>query len=350
MARHDSEAIELGLLLCSQFPQGEDPVARMDAQLDQVRFVRDAGFGGVYASQHYLAHPFQYLHPLPVLARIIPESGDMRIGTAIGLLALPSPVDLAEQLATLDILSGGRLVVGVGLGYRDLEFAAFGMGTEGRLRRFLANLDLVRAMWSEDEVTFTADHALLDRVPIALHPLQRPHPPIWMAAHTDAAIRRAARRGLPWIAAAAHVDDTYLAHQVDVYRRACVEFGHPGLELPMLQEVYVAPTTEQALEVVRRSLAVKYQAYREWGQDAVLPDSQTFGVEFDELRQGRFVIGDPATVLERLTQLINLAGPTHLILRMQWPGMTEDEVMSGMQLFIDQVQPALNAVQRKEVP
>lgn len=349
MARRDDDAIELGLLLCSQFPAGEDPAARMEGQLEQVRAVRDAGFDGVYASQHYLAHPFQYLHPLPVLARIIPESGDMRIGTAIGLLALPSPVDLAEQLATLDILSGGRLVVGVGLGYRDVEFAAFGMGSEGRLRRFLANLDLVRAMWAEPEVTFAADHARLDRVPIALHPVQRPHPPIWMAAHTDAAIRRAARRGLPWIAAAAHVDDAYLTHQVDVYRRACTEFGHHALDLPMLQEVYVAPTTDQALEVVSRSLALKYRAYRAWGQDEVLPDSQTFAVAFDELRQGRFVIGDPATVRERLTQLIDLANPTQLVLRMQWPGMTEDEVMSGMQLFIDHVQPSLNTVQRKEV-
>lgn len=342
------QPIELGLLLCSQFPVGDDAAARFEEQLEQVRFVRDAGFGAVFASQHYLAHPFQYLHPLPVLARIIPESGDMRIGTSIALLALPSPVDLAEQLATLDILSGGRLTVGVGLGYRDVEFDAFGVGSEGRLRRFLDNLDLVRAMWTEDKVTFAADHVAMDEVPIALRPVQRPHPPIWMAAHTDQAIRRAARRGLPWLAAAAHVDDTYLRHQVQVYRDACREYGHEDLSLPLLQEIYVAPTEEEALAVVRRSLALKYRAYQQWGQDAVLPEDQSFDVEFDELRQGRFIIGDPASCTERILSLLENVGPTHLLLRMQWPGMSQDEVMSSMRLFVDQVMPALNTTKGKE--
>ena len=337
----EAPPLELGLLLCSQFPAGTDAAAAFDGQLDQVRLVRESGFGSIFTSQHYLAHPFQYLHPLTVLARIIPELGDMRLGTAITLLALQNPVDLAEQTATLDILSHGRLTLGVGLGYRDLEFDAFGIGKEGRLRRFLDNLDLLRELWTQDRVSFEADHVRLDDVPIALHPVQRPHPPIWMAAHTDAAIRRAARRGLPWVAAAAHVEDDYLAHQVSVYRDACQEFGHPNLDLPMLQELYVAPTEEKALETVRRSLAVKYEAYAQWGQDQILPESQSFDKEFDELRQGRFLIGDPAGVLARIRALQTAAQPTHLLLRMQWPGMTQSEAISSMELFAEQVLPHL---------
>jgi alkanesulfonate monooxygenase SsuD/methylene tetrahydromethanopterin reductase-like flavin-dependent oxidoreductase (luciferase family) len=342
--------VELGLLLSSQFPLGDDPTARFDEQLEQVRWARDAGFDAVFASQHYLAHPFQYLHPLPVLARVLAEAGDMRIGTSITLLALPSPVDVAEQLATLDVISGGRLTVGAGLGYRDVEFDAFGVPARQRLRRFLDNLDLVRRLWTQDEVTFDAGNAVLDRVPIALRPVQRPHPPIWMAGHTDAAIRRAARRGLPWIAAAAHVDDTYLQHQVKVYRDACGEFGHHDLELPVLQELYVAPTDEQALEVVRRSLALKYRAYQQWGQDSILPADQSFDRDFDELRQGRFILGDPQTCLDRIHTLFDTVGPTHLLLRMQWPGMTQQEVMSSMQLFATEVMPALQRAGGKETP
>ncbi|WP_153395606.1 LLM class flavin-dependent oxidoreductase [Ornithinicoccus halotolerans] len=333
--------MELNLLLCSQFTAEQDPAAGFEDQLEQVRLVRDAGFGAVFASQHYLAHPFQYLHPLPVLARIVPELGSMRMGTAISLLALPSPVDLAEQVATLDIISGGRMTLGVGLGYRDVEFAAFGLGAEGRLRRFLDNLDLVRRLLSQERVTFEAEHARLDDVPIALRPVQRPHPPVWMAGHTDAAIRRAARRGLPWVAAAAHVDEGYLAHQVQVYRDACRENGHEDLDLPLLQELYVAPTEERALEVVRRSLAVKYRAYQAWGQDSVLPESQSFDREFEELRQGRFLIGDPRQVADRINRLVATASPSHLMLRMQWPGMTREETLASMELFAEQVIPLL---------
>jgi alkanesulfonate monooxygenase SsuD/methylene tetrahydromethanopterin reductase-like flavin-dependent oxidoreductase (luciferase family) len=332
---------ELGLLLSSQFPTGEDPATRFAEQVDQVRFARDAGFDGVFASQHYLAHPFQYLHPLPVLARMAAEAGHMRIGTSITLLALPSPVDLAEQLATLDVVTGGRLTVGVGLGYRDVEFDAFGVPSDQRLRRFLDNLDLMRRLWTEDTVSFDVGHARLDHVPVALRPVQRPHPPIWMAGHTDAAIRRAARRGLPWIAAAAHVDDDYLLHQVKVYREACAEYGHEGLDLPMLQELYVAPTRDEALDVVRRSLALKYRAYRQWGQDSILPADQSFDRDFDELRQGRFILGDPDECVTRIRTLVDTVGPTHLLLRMQWPGMTQQEVMSNMQLFVTEVMPAL---------
>jgi alkanesulfonate monooxygenase SsuD/methylene tetrahydromethanopterin reductase-like flavin-dependent oxidoreductase (luciferase family) len=341
---------ELGLLLSSQFPVGENASARFADQLEQVRMARDAGFDAVFASQHYLAHPFQYLHPVPVLSRVLAEAGEMRIGTSIALLALPSPVDVAEQLATLDVISEGRLTVGVGLGYRDVEFDAFGVPADRRLRRFLDNLDVVRRLWSDDDVTFEAEHVRLDHVPVALRPVQRPHPPIWMAGHTDAAIRRAARRGLPWIAAAAHVDDTYLQHQVKVYRDACQEFGHQDLDLPMLQELYVAPTQEQALDVVRRSLALKYRAYEQWGQDSVLPGHQSFDRDFEELRQGRFVIGDPQTCVERILTLVETVGPTHLLLRMQWPGMTQHEVLSNMQLFATEVMPALERAGGRERP
>ncbi|WP_281965415.1 LLM class flavin-dependent oxidoreductase [Serinicoccus marinus] len=342
MADLTTQHPHVGLLLCSQFAAGEDPAARFEEQLDQVRLVRDAGFGSVFASQHYLAHPFQYLHPLPVLARIIPELGDMRMGTAISLLALPSPVDLAEQVATLDILSNGRMILGVGLGYRDIEFSAFGMGRTGRLRRYLDNLELVRALWTQDRVTFHSDHATLEDVPVALRPVQRPHPPIWMAAHTETAIRRTAEMGLPWVAAAAHVDEEHLARQVAVYREESAALQQGAPELPLLQEVYVAPTEEQALEVVRRSLAIKYEAYAQWGQDQVLPESQSFDKEFDELRRGRFLIGDPRGVRERIRRLQTVARPTQLLLRMQWPGMTQQETISSMELFVEEVLPHLD--------
>ncbi len=109
----------------------------------------------------------------------------------------------------------------------------------------------------------------------------------------------------------------------------------------MLQELYVAPTQAEALDVVRRSLGLKYRAYQQWGQDSILPDDQSFDREFDELRQGRFILGDPAECIRRIQSLVETVGPTHLLLRMQWPGMTQHEVMSNMQLFATEVMPAL---------
>lgn len=334
---------DYGLVLCSQFPADDDAGARFAEQLEQVRFARDAGFASVWATQHYLADPFQYLHPLAVLSRIIPESGRMRIGTAITLMALPNPVDLAEQLATLDILSGGRLVVGAGLGYRDVEFDAFGVPPGGRLRRFQENLDVVRRMWTDDEVTFANDAIKLDGVRPVLRPVQRPHPPVWLAGHTDSALRRIARTGLPWLAAATHVDTGYLRHQVDTYRAACAEQGRENAEVNVLQEIYVADTEEQAVADVRHALGVKYEAYRSWGQDRVLPSSQSFDREFDELRDGRFVLGSPSGCRARLAELLEIVRPDHVLLRPQWPGMPHRQVMASMDRLVHDVLPGAAA-------
>jgi alkanesulfonate monooxygenase SsuD/methylene tetrahydromethanopterin reductase-like flavin-dependent oxidoreductase (luciferase family) len=326
---------DFGLVLCSQFPRGQDPTARFAEQIEQVRYARDAGFGSVWATQHYLAEEFQYLHPLAVLSRVIPESGNMRIGTAITLMALGNPVDLAEELATLDIISGGRLVVGAGLGYREVEFDAFGIPRQARLRRFLDNLDLVRLLWTEDEVSFASDVVRLDRVRPALRPVQRPHPPMWLAGHTDSALRRTARRGLPWLAAAAHVDSDYLARQVTLFRDACAEAGRADAEINVLQEVYIGENDSAAIADVREALAAKYAAYREWGQDSVLPESQSFDREFDQLRRGRFILGGPESCREQLAALISRVAPANILLRPQWPGLPQERVMASLRRLSD---------------
>jgi alkanesulfonate monooxygenase SsuD/methylene tetrahydromethanopterin reductase-like flavin-dependent oxidoreductase (luciferase family) len=334
---------QYGLVLCSQFPPGDDAGARFAEQIEQVHHARDHGFTSVWATQHYLAEEVQYLHPLAVLGRLVPETGDMRIGTAITLMALAHPVDLAEQLATLDILSGGRLVVGAGLGYRDVEFDAFGVPRDRRLRRFRENLDLVRRLWTEDEVHFEGDAGRIDGIRPLLRPVQRPHPPIWLAGHTDAALTRTAGTGLPWLAAAAHVDADYLRTQAAFFRERCAEHGREA-EINVLQEVYVGASDEQAVEDVREALAMKYATYRSWGQDRILPDSQSFDREFDELRRGRFVLGGPQTCRDRLAELIATTGAAHVLLRPQWPGLPHARVMESLQRLTDDVLPALAGV------
>jgi alkanesulfonate monooxygenase SsuD/methylene tetrahydromethanopterin reductase-like flavin-dependent oxidoreductase (luciferase family) len=334
---------QYGLVLCSQFPPGDDASARFAEQVEQVHHARDNGFTSVWATQHYLAEEVQYLHPLAVLGRLVPETGDLRIGTAITLMALAHPVDLAEQLATLDILSGGRLVLGAGLGYRDVEFDAFGVPRDRRLRRFRENLDLVRKLWTDDEVHFEGDAGRIDGIRPLLRPVQRPHPPIWLAGHTDAALTRTARTGLPWLAAAAHVDADYLRTQAAFFRDRCAEHDHPA-EINVLQEIYVGASDDEAIEDVREALAAKYRTYRAWGQDRILPESQSFDREFDELRRGRFILGGPGTCRDRLAELIDTVGPAHVLLRPQWPGLPHERVLASLRRLTDEVLPTLSGV------
>ena len=206
-----------GLSVPVQHPPSEPSAERIRELIEHVKLARDLGFDSISASQHYLAAPFQYFQPIPLLARIAAESGEMTLFTNILLLPLYNPVDLAEQLATLDIICDGRLVCSVGLGYRDVEYTVFGVERASRISRFEEALTLVKRLWTEDEVSCDGQHFRIDHARMTLKPVQRPRPPVWIAASSTAGIKRAARLGDAWTIAG-HATLATLKQQVQFYR------------------------------------------------------------------------------------------------------------------------------------
>jgi alkanesulfonate monooxygenase SsuD/methylene tetrahydromethanopterin reductase-like flavin-dependent oxidoreductase (luciferase family) len=273
------------------------------------------------------------LQPVPLLARLAAEAGDLRVGAGILLLPLLNPVEVAEEAATLDVLTGGRFVLGVGLGYRDEENAAFGVPAE-RVRVFREKLDVVRRLLEGDEVTASGHGYRLDGARLAPRPLQRPRPPIWMAANSDAAVRRAARLADTWFVNP-HASVAEVERQLALFR---AERGSGPEELPMLREACIAPTDEEALAAARPHLAPKYEAYVSWGQSDVLPPTDTLRREWDELRAGRFIVGAPETAAEQIRALADL-GVTELVLRVQWPGMPQRDALRTLDLLATEVLP-----------
>src|SRR5205823_3532014 len=136
----------------------------------------EAGFGSAWVSQHFLAKPYQALQTWPLLGRLAAESGDMTIGSSIFLLTLSNPAYAAEQAATMDVMTGGRFVFGVGLGYREEEFEAFGVDSSTRGSRFEECLDVAIRLWTEDEVTHAGRHFRLTNASLLLKPVQEPYP------------------------------------------------------------------------------------------------------------------------------------------------------------------------------
>ena len=191
--------MNISLGIRGQFPQGDDMPARLEELLVQVRLARQLGYVAVLKTCHFSSNPFQEIQQLPFLARIAGELGDMSIITGIVLLPLHMPLEIAEQMATLDLLSGGKLIFGVGLGYREVEFKAFGTTQRERVGRFEENFEAIRRLWTEDSVTMKGSHFELDGATCSLKPLQKPHPPMWIGANADAAIERAARIADSWM-------------------------------------------------------------------------------------------------------------------------------------------------------
>src|SRR5207237_4649989 len=150
--------------------------------------------------------------------------------------------------------------------------------------------------------------------------IQRPHPPIWMAANADVGVRRAARLGLPWNINN-HADYPTIERQVALYRETARASGHdPGLPLPLGRELYCARDRETAIEEAARYLSAKYDAYAAWGQDRELPGQPSFLAAFEERARDRFIIRSPEDCGRELRRYTKL-GVGSLHLRMNWPDM-----------------------------
>jgi len=233
--------MRLGLALSVQHRPEDSQAARFAEHVEQVRLARAVGFSSIWSSQHYLSEPFTYFQPLPTLARMAAEAEGMMLGTGVLLLPLHQPVDLAEQLATLDVISGGRLIVGLGLGYRDAENEAMGVNPRERVGRFVEGLQALERLWSGEPVNYQGKHFQLREVRISMPPLQRPRPPIWLAANTDIGVRRAARLGDAWLMNP-HTTLDALARQLALFRETRRAEGRPpGRETPTIKESRTRP-------------------------------------------------------------------------------------------------------------
>jgi alkanesulfonate monooxygenase SsuD/methylene tetrahydromethanopterin reductase-like flavin-dependent oxidoreductase (luciferase family) len=332
--------VRLGLYLSGQHPPGASATAAVRDHLEQVELARELGFASVWAPQHFLSNPFQMFQPIPLLARVAAAADGMTIGTGVLLLTLLNPVECAENAATLDAIAGGRFVLGVGMGYRASENAAFGV-EGGRARLFERKLEVVRRLLAGESVTATGDGFALAQARLPLVP--DVPPPIWIAAHADAAVRRAALLGDAWMVSP-HTRLDELERQMQSYRTDRAIAGLPPATVtPVLKDVCVAPSDEEALRMARPFLQAKYETYVQWGQSDVLPGTDTLRREFAELSSGgRFVLGSPSTCTAILNDHIDRLGAGHFLCRLQWPGMPQADVLASMRLLAQQVLPALH--------
>ena len=188
--------MRIGFFVTNQYLPGESMPQKIQESVRQVQAAQEAGFDLICTGQHYLAAPYQMSTSFPLLARLAAEAGDMEVAATIILVPLHNPVELAESVATMDAICQSRFIFGVGLGYREEEYAAFGVERVGRLREAL---EVMKLLWTEEKVEFQGKYYQVPRTRPATRPVQHPHPPIWVAANNDAAIRRAARWGYPWL-------------------------------------------------------------------------------------------------------------------------------------------------------
>jgi alkanesulfonate monooxygenase SsuD/methylene tetrahydromethanopterin reductase-like flavin-dependent oxidoreductase (luciferase family) len=292
----------------------EDPHRPLYEQVDEAveiaRCAFDWGFAAIYLPQHFISHPTVWPQPLPVLARLIPEAPQVKLVTGILLLPFLNPVDVAEQVATMDHLCKGRFVLGVGLGYRQAELEAFGTNRGERLSRFREALHLLKLLWTGQEVTFEGRHWRVHGARMAVLPVQKPHPPIWIASHSVRATRRAAALGDGCLLGP-QAGWSDMARLAALYWEALAEVGTGASgRLGAHRCIAVASDWETAIREARAAGERKAAMYGGWSmQEATTVD---LGLGRQRALADWAVVGSPTDCCETLSRLPQESGVTYV--------------------------------------
>jgi alkanesulfonate monooxygenase SsuD/methylene tetrahydromethanopterin reductase-like flavin-dependent oxidoreductase (luciferase family) len=257
------------------------------------------------------------------------------------LLPLHNPVELAEAGAFLDVVTGGKFLLGVGLGYRPEEFQIFGVPMSERVSRFTEAVEIIRRLWSGDRVTHSGRHWQFSDAASAPRPLQRPRPPILIGAQVDAAIARAARIGDGWLSVPVHTLDQLDAQMSKFKSARSAAKLPPAQHFCRLLEVGCAADDDTAIRRTAPYLMEKYKSYVSWGLEGLTLDPNAEPEQqFRALASNRFAIGAPERVIDMLVAQ-HRCGINHLSMRVSWPGMGQDEILASIELLGRKVLPVV---------
>ena len=303
-----------------------------DATIAECERAEAAGFDSVWLGEH---HNSTLLYPAPLvgLAAIAGRTRRVRLGTGVLLLPLYQPVAVAEEAAMVDVISRGRLILGIGAGYAPEEFAAFGVSLKERGSRLDEAVPLIHRLWTEDNVSHEGRHYRVSNASLRPRPVQRPRPPMWFAGWVEPALRRAGRLGDAWLGGpSAKLDE--LAACVRMYRAA------GGAEAALMRYVFVAESLERARAIAGDAFIRAFEAtYFRWPHPVVKRPAGELTIA--GLSEDRIILGDPASCIRQIERFQAELGMTHLVCRMSVTGIPADAAKASMDLFTREVMPAL---------
>ena len=341
------------LLSCAE---GQSPAQRYRDALGQAVQAEALGFESVWPVEHHFNSAASIL-PCPALflAAVAARTSTMRLGTAIVQLPLAHPMRIAEELAMLDVMSGGRVEFGVGRGGNPSHFAGFGVPMSESRDRMVEALDYIRHAWTNDRFSFQGRFFQAEDLALAPRPIQQPHPPIRVAANSAETAAWAGQEGYPVFFASNVNPLPKLRELVPIYRRARAEAGHEtsgGDDLTLLMPLYVghdrrrverevAPSVRQFAETA----AAVFQGLVSKAPEAERPKLQAIveqlcGMTYQSVNTVTGIFDTPSACVERLHQIREEFNPGRVICWFNFGGIIpHDQVMRSMELFSSRVIP-----------
>ena len=295
------------------------------------------GFDHFTLGEHHQLSDGFWSSPLVVLPGLAARTERIRLGTAVVVLPFYHPIRLAEDTATIDQISGGRLVLGLGMGYVEKDFETFGVPIKERASRFIEGLEVMRKAWTEESFSYRGRHFSLDGVSVTPKPLQKPHPPLWIGGQTPRAAERAGVVGDGWVAAAAqplHEMKELAARYRESARRANKKPYVVVLRDGWVTEKGDDPSLEEFWreEAYRLRCAYRLGAYRD---HAPVEES-----DFTRIAKERAVAGTCEQVISIIERLQAELDPDLLLIHFRLPYAPEHrKALGAIRVFGERVIP-----------
>ncbi|MET0986440.1 MAG: LLM class flavin-dependent oxidoreductase [Steroidobacteraceae bacterium] len=334
--------VKVGTLIPRMYtPGARDPWYKMN---EEARLMEDMGFDFTTVGQHSFTPDFPYPTPLTTLAWLAARTTRLRLVTGIVILPLYSPVAIAEQVAELAELSGGRIVLGVGTGYRKYEFDAYGIDMKTRGKRMDEAVQLLQQVFQTGEFDFSGEFY---RVPKALLcPKPDVPPPIWIGGTSAAALRRAARWADGVLTENMSTLKVMSAH-IARYRALAREAGRQPGSVVLYRNAYLSTSRSDIEENFIPSALKEHLGYRSHGAAENVEDENRFyaraalgeKISLEEMTNGRFIAGNPEQVIQQIKAWEQATGMTHLNLMGIGPQRTDEERRKTLELWGREVIP-----------
>jgi alkanesulfonate monooxygenase SsuD/methylene tetrahydromethanopterin reductase-like flavin-dependent oxidoreductase (luciferase family) len=340
--------MEIGLFTEFACPPGMDDAQGFDDAFAEVTAAEDLGFDAVWLAEiHFQKGRSLLAAPLVIATAIAQRTGRLKIGLAVQILPLSHPLHLAEDVATLDHLSKGRLDFGVGRSGLPDHYRGFNVPYSESRERFHETLDILLKAWTEDRFTYEGTYFQFRDVCVVPKPYQKPHPPLRVAATTHETYGLVGRMGLPIFLAVRTTSIGDLQRSIGGYHEAWREAGHPGRgEVSLIVPVYVADTDRRARQEPEASTMHFFRTVADQlarGGTQREEDAAKLGrLSYADIQKELVVYGAPETVAERLRELRETLGVTALSVWMNVGGLIPHErVLGSMRLFAERVIPRL---------
>ncbi len=317
---------------------GADPdeVLRMAVRAEEL------GFSSIFVGHHRFTPGFGFTqHPWIMLSAIAARTEHLRLGTSIFLLPLANPLDVAEEVASLDVLSKGRVIFGPGLGYRPYEYEALGLPYHRRGKLMSECLEVVQLAWEQERFSHQGEFFSFDDVGVTPRPVQKPRPPIWVGANSDAGMHRAARLADGWTVGFSDRLPKLVPRLAD-YRKRAADSGRTAT-VCLMRLVGIGETREQVdrewlpeiLKMLRSYARVEAPAEKGDATAAKLRAAQGGSVGVADIGSDMFVAGTPDDCFKAVRRCISETGCDHLMMSFGGP-----DKLAAMELFGRAVIPA----------